>query len=155
MKVSQNCIDLVKYFEGCRFEAYLCPAGVWTIGFGNTLYPDGTMVKEGDTCTEEQAETWLEWELNKAAQFIDNHDLELNQNQTDACCSFIYNLGAGNFYKSTLFQLINRNPEDPLIEREFLKWVYVGKIVLPGLHRRRLAESHLYFFGILKFDWDV
>ena len=153
MNISQNCLDLVKHYEGFKLEAYKCPAGINTIGYGTTMYPDGTRVHPGDLCNEATAEIWLQWELNNAAQFIDNHKLILNQNQVDACCSFIYNLGAGAFLKSTLFQLIQINPNNPGILQEFYKWVHAGGIILKGLQHRRLSEAHLYFTGQLKFDW--
>lgn len=54
-----NMTDLIKKYEGLRLEAYKCPAGVWTIGYGNTTHPDGTPVKQGDMITDVQAEAYL------------------------------------------------------------------------------------------------
>ena len=53
--------ELIKKWEGLSLKAYKCPAGVWTIGYGTTFYPDGSKVKEGDTCTKEEADGLLLW----------------------------------------------------------------------------------------------
>ena len=68
MKVSQNCIDLIKKWEGCKLTAYKCPAGVWTIGIGTTCYPDGRRVREGDKITDQQAEGFLVNECEEKAK---------------------------------------------------------------------------------------
>ena len=69
---------------------------------------------------------------------------EIRQNEYDAIVSFIFNLGTGNFTRSTLLKLINENAPIPAIQREFKKWVHAGGRVLPGLVRRRNAEAELY-----------
>lgn len=147
MKASQNCVDLIKSFEGYKSKAYLCPAGVPTIGWGSTMYQDGKKVKIGDTITEEEAEDLLMWELDKKS--IGLHGLVLNQNQVDSLLSFIFNLGIGAFKKSTLCKKIRLNPWDTSIREEFMKWNKArvgGKLIeLRGLTRRRDAEANLYF----------
>ena len=153
MKISNNCLDLVEHYEGLRLEAYRCPAGVLTIGYGTIRYPEGEKVKEGDTCTKEQAEVWLKYELNKASDHLNDQKWDLNQNQHDALCSFIYNLGWGALKGSTLYLLIDKNINDPKIGMEFYRWVRAGGEVLKGLQFRRLSEYHLYVTGQLKFDW--
>jgi len=147
MIASQNCINLIKLFEGYKPKAYLCPASVVTIGFGSTMYTDGRKIKLGDTINEQQANELLMWELKNKS--IALHGLNLNQNQFDSCLSFIYNLGIGAFAKSTLKKKISLNPNDANIKDEFMKWnkARVGGelIVLKGLTRRRIAEAELYF----------
>jgi lysozyme len=147
MTASQNCINLIKLFEGYKPKAYLCPAGVVTIGFGSTMYTDGRKIKLGDTINEQQGNELLMWELKNKS--IALHSLNLNQNQIDSCLSFIYNLGIGAFAKSTLKKKILLNPKDASIKDEFMKWnkARVGGelIVLKGLTRRRNAEAELYF----------
>jgi lysozyme len=147
MKASQNCIDLIKTFEGYHSKAYKCPANIVTIGWGSTMYKDGTKIKMGDVVTEDEAEELLMWELDKKA--IGLHGLKINQNQADSLLSFIYNLGIGAFKKSTLFKKVNLNPWDTSIKDEFMKWNKArvgGKLIeLKGLTRRRDAESNLYF----------
>ena len=147
MIASQNCINLIKMFEGYKPKAYLCPAGIVTIGFGSTMYTDGRKIKLGDTINEQQANELLMWELKNKA--IALHGLNLNQNQFDSCLSFIFNLGIGAFAKSTLKKKILLNPNDATIKAEFMKWnkARVGGqlIELKGLTRRRIAEAELYF----------
>jgi lysozyme len=134
-------------FEGYKPKAYLCPAGVPTIGYGSTMYSTGIKVKLGDTINEHQANELLMWELKNKA--IALHGLKLNQNQFDSCLSFIFNLGIGAFAKSTLKKKILLNPNDATIKAEFMKWnkARVGGelIELKGLTRRRIAEAELYF----------
>jgi lysozyme len=153
MNVSNNCIRLIKIIEGCELEAYLCPAGVPTIGIGSTMYPDGKRVKLGDKITEERAEELLMWELEtKSASvrsFLDK--VVYNQNQFDALVSFAFNLGLGALQGSTLLKKVRKNPNDPTIHDEFMKWIKVRnpktKVLEKsnGLTRRRKLESALYF----------
>ena len=144
---SKNCIDLVKKFEGLFLKSYYCPASIVTIGWGSTMYQDGRKIKMGDVITLAQAEELLMWELNKKT--IALHGLNLNQNQFDACLSFIYNLGIGAFNKSTLLKKIKVNPDDATIKDEFMKWNKArvnGQLVeLKGLTNRRKFEVALYF----------
>lgn len=146
MHVSQNCINLIKKYEGCKLKAYLCPAGIPTIGFGNTFYKDGTKVKIGDTITQEQADELL---LTILTDFIEavNHLVKapINQSQMDSLTSFVYNVGTGNFQKSSLLKKINVNPSDPSIADSFMLWNKAKGKVLAGLTARRQAESSLYF----------
>lgn len=147
MKASQKCVDLIKQFEGYKDKAYLCPAGVATIGYGSTMWNDGRRVQMGDKITKEGAELLLHWELNNKA--IALYGLNVNQNQADAILSFVFNLGIGAFQKSTLIKKIRLNPNDPTIRDEFMKWNKArvgGKLIeLKGLTRRRTAEANLYY----------
>jgi lysozyme len=70
MTASQNCINLIKLFEGYKAKSYLCPASVVTIGFGSTMYTDGRKIKLGDTINEQQANELLMWELRNKALFF-------------------------------------------------------------------------------------
>lgn len=141
MKISQQGIDLIKRFEGFSPVAYLCPAGVWTIGHGHTAD-----VHEGDSIDRDTAEDYLREDLESAEGAVGKYvRVPLKQWQFDALVSFTFNLGAGNLYNSTLLKKVNRNPDDPTIRREFEKWVYAGGRVLPGLVERRKAEADLYF----------
>lgn len=147
MNPSQNCINLIKQFEGFRSKAYLDAVGVPTIGYGSTMWNDGKKVKLGETITLEGAGVLLYWQVNKMCVILDT--LTLNQNQYDALSSFIYNVGSGAFSKSTLFKKVKANPKDESIRNEFLKWnkgrVNGVLVELKGLTKRRLAESNLYF----------
>jgi lysozyme len=146
MKPSQKCIDLIKKYEGYRSEAYICPAGVPTIGYGATMWPDGKKVQIGQKITMQQAEQLLIWEANQKAKAI--LPVNVNQNQADALISFAYNLGVGALNRSTLMRKVRLNPNDPTIRDEFMKWVNAGGKVLKGLVRRRKEEADLYYLPI-------
>jgi lysozyme len=146
MKTGDNGIKLIKKYEGFRAKAYLCPAKVWTIGYGTTKYPNGKPVMMGDVCTEKQAEEYLRNYLSYAENSVGSViRVSLSQNQFDAIISFVYNLGIGSFSKSTLLKKINDSPYDPSIHAEFLKWNKAGGVVLNGLTKRREEETQLYF----------
>lgn len=146
MKPSKQAIEIIKKYEGLFLNAYLCPASVPTIGYGTIRYPDGKPIKLGEKITLKKAEELLTWEVEKIATQIP--DLKLNQNQYDALVSWVYNLGIGNFLKSTLYRKVKVNPEDPTIKDEFMKWTKArvgGKLtILKGLVRRRTEEYNLY-----------
>lgn len=150
MKASNNCVSLIHGSEGFRSSAYLDNQnnGVWTIGFGTTRYPDKSPVKEGDTCTKEQATEWFLKDLGKFEKQVSALlKKPVSQSQFDALVSFAYNVGTGptGLGGSTLLQLINVNPDDPMIAVEFCKWNKDNGKRLVGLVRRRLREATLYF----------
>jgi len=146
MNVNKQGIQLVKSFEGCFLNAYLCPAKVWTIGYGSTKYPNGKSVKQGDKITQQESETLLSDTLDEFSKGVSKLiKVELNDNQFSALVSFAFNLGIGALSKSTLLKKVNANPNDKTIEQEFMKWVNAGGKKLNGLVRRRTAESKLYF----------
>ena len=139
MKTGSKGIDLIKHFEGCELEAYKCPAGVWTIGYGHIKG-----VKEGMTITEQQAEEMLKSELNEYEGYINNLvTAELNQNQFDAMVSWVYNLGGGNLKASTLLKVLNAG-DYAGVPAQMMRWNKAGGKVLEGLTRRRQAEADLF-----------
>ena len=100
MQISQEGLSLIKKYEGCELEAYLCPANVWTIGYGHIKD-----VKEGDQITKEEAEYMLQEEMIEYEGYVnDMVDVELNQSQYDSLCAWVYNLGPTNFQSSTLLK---------------------------------------------------
>ena len=142
MKASKQLINAVKGFEGLRLKAYYDSAGVATIGYGHTRG-----VKMGQHITEAEAEQMLEQDLWEAGRFA-NTIKELNtQGRYDAVVDFIFNLGVGNFKRSTLYRLIRHRAPDRLIQKEFGKWVWATdrktgkKVKLPGLVKRREWEA--------------
>jgi len=146
MKLNQAGIKLMHDFEGCKLTAYLCPANVATIGYGNTYYEDGKPVKLGDTITQERANELFNMIAEDFAKRVRTLlRVTLNENQFSALVSFAYNTGVANLNKSTLLRKVNANPSDPTIDAEFLKWNKANGQVLAGLTRRRQAESKLYF----------
>lgn len=146
MVISNKLKELVKEFEGCKLKAYKCPAGIWTIGYGNTQYENGKAVKEGDIITLERAEQLLEIILIKFIQQVGELvKSNINQNQKDALTDFAYNCGVGNLKSSTLLKKVNADPKDKTIRAEFEKWTRANGKVLNGLVKRRNAEANLYF----------
>ena len=139
MKVSQDCVELVKHFEGFEDTAYLCPANVWTIGYGRTRN-----VKEGDRITEPQAERDLLEELEEFKhQVLNSVKVELKQNELEALTSWTYNLGVGNLKSSTLLKKLNAGSKDE-VPAEMLRWNKASGKVLAGLTKRREAEAELW-----------
>lgn len=146
MNITDKGINLIKKYEGCKLTSYLCPAKIPTIGWGNTMYKNGSKVQLGQTITQQEADDLLVHHLNYFAERIkDMLKVTLNDNQFNAILSFAYNCGIGNLRISTLFRKLNINPSDPSIKEEFLKWNKGGGKILPGLTKRRTEESQLYF----------
>lgn len=145
--ISETGVNLIKSFEGLSLKPYKCPAGVPTIGYGNTFYENGTKVKMTDSAiTEDRATELLKHSLEKFEQYVDSYCVDtISQHQFDALVSFCFNLGPANLKKSTLLKKVNANPADETIHAEFMKWTKAGGRVLKGLVRRRTAEADLYF----------
>lgn len=140
MEISQNGIDLIKRFEGCRLAAYRCPAGVWTIGYGHT----GKDVYSGLMITQEQAEMLLKKDISAHANYVSRLvKVSLNQNQFDALVSFEFNVGCGNFGNSTLLKLLNQGRYIDAAN-QFARWKYTNGKMCLGLEKRRLAEKELF-----------
>jgi lysozyme len=152
MRTTKKGIDLIKSFEGLYLKAYVCPAGVNTIGYGTIKYPDGKKVQLGETITMERAEELLKWEISFIEKAIEPiiKDLSLNCYQYDAIVSFAYNCGVNAFKNSTILRRMKKDVNDPTIRDAFMLWTKAkdskGELrVLKGLVRRRTAEADLYF----------
>lgn len=147
MKLNDKGYDLIKRFEGYSDRPYKCPAGISTIGYGNTYYPNGTKVKITDKqITREYANEILAHTADEfAADVLKLVKSKISVNQLNALTSFAYNVGVANLQKSTLLKLVNLNPNDAMIAKEFLKWNKAAGKELKGLTNRRIAESALYF----------
>lgn len=139
MKVSNNGINLIKCFEGLELKAYRDSVGILTIGYGHTH-----AVKAGDIITGEQADAFLREDLQVAELTVNtNVKVKLTQGQFDALVSFVFNLGSGNFVKSTLIKKLNVGDYAGAAD-EFGKWVNAGGKKLPGLVKRRAAEREVF-----------
>jgi lysozyme len=139
-------IPIIRKFEGLKLKAYLCPANVWTIGYGNTFYENGSKVQEGDKITLERADKLLFFVVQKfEAEVKKLVKSDINENMLGGLTSFAFNVGAGNLAKSTLLKKVNANPNDATIRDEFNRWTKAGGKVLNGLVTRRKAEADLYF----------
>lgn len=139
MKTSPEGIALIKRFEGCRLEAYICPANVWTIGYGHT----GADVVKGLKITQETADILLRRDLFKFEAAVERAAGPAYQNQFDAMVSLCYNIGPAAFAKSSVARL-HKNGQYASAAQAFLLWNKGGGKVLPGLVKRRTAERNLY-----------
>lgn len=143
LTTSQKGVDLIKHFEGLFLQAYLCPAKVWTIGYGHTglKHEDGT-VKRGRVITEKEAETLLKHDLSKFENAVKRCvRVPLKQHEFDALVSFHFN--TGGLEKSTLLKCLNSERRHDAA-MEFYRWVRAGRKILPGLERRRRAEAMMF-----------
>lgn len=145
MQASQKCIDLIKQFEGFSSKPYLCPAQVWTIGYGSTRYEDGRYVTAKDPHIDEaKAIAIMKVTLKEYENAVNRYvKVKINQNQFDALVSFAYNLGNKALLNSTLLKRINEG-NFLAANNEFRKWVFANGIKLQGLVRRREAERILF-----------
>ena len=143
MKTGEAGLNLIKSFESLYLDAYLDPVGIPTIGYG-TIRIDGQPVQMGTTITEDQANHYLQTEVEKFEKAVNKHvTVQLTQNQFDALICFTYNLGDGNLLKSTLLKKLNQGDYQGAAA-EFEKWNMAGGRPLAGLTRRRLAERDLF-----------
>lgn len=143
MKTSNLGINLVCGFEGLRLKAYDDGVGVWTIGYGTTVI-NGVKVKKGDTCTIEQAKSYMTQDLKKFESAVNTAvKVPLNQNQFDALVSLTYNIGTGAFKDSTLLKKLNAKDYKGAAE-QFPRWNRGGGRVLNGLIKRRKIEMELF-----------
>ena len=139
-KVSETCKTLIKYYEGCELEAYLCSQGVPTIGYGST-----ENVQMGMKITQEKAESLLDQDLARFEDAIEQLiTVPLSQSQFDALTSWAFNVGTGAVRDSTLRQRLNDGQEVLLaIQEELPRWNKGPHGPLPGLTKRRAAEVKL------------
>jgi lysozyme len=139
MKCSQEGLELIKKFEGCRLEAYRCSANVLTIGYGHT-----GGVLETDVITQDVADKLLKEDIAKFEKYVNvNVAVELNQNQFDALVAWTFNLGVGNLRSSTMLKKLNESDYDS-VPSEMRRWNKAGGKTLDGLIRRRKAEGLLF-----------
>lgn len=146
MRVSERGKELIRKYEGLKLTAYKCPAGILTIGYGHTK-----TVRPEMSINREMAELLLDEDLKDVERIIKaNVKVELNQNQFDSLASFVFNVGAGNFLKSSLLKKINEGKFEEA-GNEFLKWTKArtngGMKELPGLKKRREEEKKIFIGG--------
>lgn len=139
MKTTVATKNKIKEFEGLKLKAYLCPAGIPTVGYGHT-----GNVKAGEVITQAKADAFFELDVVSVEGQVDTLALRLSQYQYDSVISFCFNVGVGKFKTSTLYRKIKSNPYDPSIPGEFKRWIYGGGKILPGLVSRRDWEAKRY-----------
>ncbi len=139
MTTSDRGRGLIKQYEGLRLQAYRCPAGVPTIGWGHT---EG--VKMGQTITERQAEQLLTEDLRPIERLLNTMGINFRQEQFDAIASWIFNLGRGAFVASTLCKRIQAGADDEQITDELVRWIHSDGRPLKGLMLRRVSEANMF-----------
>ena len=142
--INKDTLGLIKTFEGLELSAYPDAVGVWTIGYGHTAMAGDPKPVAGMKITKQEAEDLLLHDLKKYEEPVKKLvTVKLNDNQYGALVSFVYNLGAGNFAKSSLLRRLNKGEYDA-VPSEMMKWNKADGKVLNGLTRRRTAESVLW-----------
>lgn len=140
MQINQAGLDLEKQFEGERLAPYQDQKGIWTIGVGHT---EG-ITADSPSITDEEAMALLAGD-NSIAEYAVNNALTIdaNENQFSAMVCLCFNIGSGNFTRSTLLADFN-NGDTRAASDQFLKWCMVNKQPSTGLLRRRAAEQTLF-----------
>ena len=137
--------SLIIQYEGCRLQSYKCPAGVWTIGYGTTYFPDGTPVKEGDEITKEFAEVLLiDYIKKNIVPVFDKIPYKLSENQKCAIASLCYNVGVPSFLKSKCYAAMCKKDWAEMIRN----WDWGFRQNLKGLFKRRVEELHYFIKDI-------
>jgi len=132
-------VALIKSFEGLHLTPYLCPARVWTIGYGHSR-----TVRAGMKITSAEADQLLDDDLRLVERAVQRlATVPLNDNQFSALVSFTFNVGIGNFEDSTLLRLLNRGWYEQ-VPAQLMRWNRAGGEILGGLSRRRAAEGRLW-----------
>ena len=149
MRISQRGINMIKDFEGCKLAAYKDSVGIPTIGVGHIKG-----VKMGMKITQAQADKYLVEDLAVVEKCLNSLGVTLKQNQYDSLCSFIFNLGVGNFNSSTMKKYIVAKCSDIDVTDQMVKWCNAGGRPLLGLKKRRTAEANMYL-GYTKYYVDA
>lgn len=150
MHASPAAFALIREYEQLRLRAYKPHAkDRWTIGWGTTFYPDGRAVSEGDECTAEQAEAWLNFHILERCVRPLNEALRgpTNQQMFDALVSWVYNVGEEAMRESSLVRLLNEGDYLSAV-KEFDRWILSGGTKMNGLIRRRNQEEAMFNEGI-------
>lgn len=146
LRISPAGLALIKKWEGWYPKAYKDPVGVWTIGWGTT----GIEARPGRTITKKQGEAFLLEDLKEASRYVKNYvTVPLTQHQFDALVSLVFNIGAGNFSRSTLRKMVNRKnfaaAAAQFVRHNTARDRETGKrIILKGLTSRRMDEALLF-----------
>lgn len=144
MKTSKKGRSFISLCEGVALKPYKCPAGYWTIGVGHRMTLHEQEIWGNAIITYHQADAILSGDLYEAEKcLIETVKIPLHQSKIDALASLIFNIGVGNFKKSTLLKKLNKGE---LVDAEFLKWNKVKGKVLNGLTLRRQREVQIFHY---------
>ena len=140
MNISEDGLKLIKFFEGCKLDAYYCPSNVLTIGYGHTK-----TVHEGMTITQEEADNLLNLDIREFEKYVQSIvKVPLKQHQFDALVSWTFNLGPYNLMNSTLLKELNSSNYSK-VPSEIKRWNKSNNKVLYGLVKRREAEAKMFW----------
>lgn len=130
-----KALRIIKKYEGLRLESYLCPAGVWTIGYGHTKG-----VKKNQTITKEKAEEFLLEDVKRFQKAVERYDsiYHWTENEYNALLSFAFNIGSISQLTAS-----GTRPKE-VIAKKILLYVKAGGVTLPGLVKRREEEAALF-----------
>lgn len=143
-------VTLIKTYEGLHLTPYLCPARIWTIGYGHTR-----TVRAGLKIAPDQADQLLDDDLRLVERAVQRLvTVPLNDNQYAALVSFVFNVGIGNFEQSTLLRLLNRGWYEQ-VPAQLMRWNRANGEALGGLSRRRAAEGRLWNTLVASFTESV
>jgi lysozyme len=151
-RISENGRKLLEHFEGRKKTAYLCSAGIPTIGIGHTKG-----VRLGDTATDDQIDRWFYEDIIECENAVNDIELSLYQHQFDALVLFVFNLGINALKGSTLLKKIRVNAGSPEVRDQFMRWNKARNkkgelVVVEGLTNRRAAEANMFINGYFKTD---
>ena len=136
--------------EGCRLVAYRCAAGVPTIGYGHT---EG--VRMGDRISAQQAQQLLKQDVERVMRQVRQLHAARTEAQLEALTSLAFNIGIGRLRTSTLLQVIRAGGSKAAIQRQFMRWVYAGHRLQPGLVARRRWEADRFFAPSYPTDFEI
>ena len=147
--INEAGLGIIKSFEGFSPTPYLCPANRWTIGYGSTWDIKGRAVNGSHLpITRDEAGPLLKREIRHVESAINRLiKAELTENMFSATASLVYNIGTGNFQRSTLKMKLNRGEYENAAD-EFPKWRKAGGRILKGLVRRRAQERELFLTDV-------
>ena len=144
MDVDDAALELIRRFEGLRLDAYRCPAGVWTIGYGHTSAAGPPPVRAGQRITRHEAERLLRADAARVAQAIRPMIArDLSRAQFAALVSFAFNVGPQAFRRSSVLKAVNAGDFER-VPRRLALWVKADGRTLSGLIRRRAAEAAVF-----------
>jgi lysozyme len=139
MTISKQGLELIKAFEGCKLFSYRDSVGVATIGYGHTKN-----VRMGQAITQQQADNFLREDLRECEKVLNALSINFRQEQFDALCSWIFNLGVANFTHSTMLVRMQTNATDEEVTDQLVRWFNAGGKPLKGLKRRRIEEANMF-----------
>lgn len=143
MHLSESGLNYIKSFEELRLRSYICPAGKLTVGYGHT----GPDVKPNMIITEGEAAELFRKDCAWVEDAVNAMNADLKQNEFDALCSLVFNIGGEKFRTSTIRRLIVKKADKQKIADQFLVWTYIKGQYSQGLQNRRREEQKIFLKG--------